>query len=97
MTKLETALLMTAAREIRKKNRDISNAFDAPKRAAELMDWNWDGAAANNAVIAFNKLKSHYPSARYNALENAARALAAIASGYEMTEGKNESIADRFK
>ena len=97
MTKPDTQLLMTAATEIRNKNRAISNAFDRPLRAADTMDRNWDGTAAYNAVTAFNKLKSRYPSARYNALENAARALVAIANGYDTTEDKNESIADRFK
>lgn len=97
MTKLDTQLLMSAAAEIRSKNNTISCAFDRPLRAAETMDRNWDGSAAYNAVTAFNKLKNRYPSARYNALENAARALVAIANGYEMTEDKNESIADRFK
>ena len=97
MTKLDTQLLMRAATEIRVKNRTISDAFDRPQRSADIMDRNWDGLAAYNAVAAFNKLKNRFPAARYNALENAARVLVAIANGYEMTEDKNESIADRFK
>lgn len=97
MTKVETQLLMSAASQIKKKNKAIADAFDAPVDAAKAMDRSWDGAAAGNAISAFNNLKGRYPSARSNALESAARVLVAIANGYEMTEEKNESIADRFK
>ena len=97
MTKVDTKLLMSAASQIRTKNKAIADAFNSPIDAAKAMDRSWDGAAAGNAVSAFNKLKSRYPTDRSNALESAARVLVAIANGYEMTEEKNESIADRFK
>lgn len=97
MTKVDTQLLLAAATQIRTKNNAISGAFDKPLRGAEAMGRVWDGAAAGNGISAFQKLKSCYPSARYNALENTARTLVAIANGYEMTEEKNESLADRFK
>ncbi len=97
MTKVDTAALTSAAASIRATNARIANAFDTLQNKASVMDAAWDGSAAQNAMTAFNRLKSLYPQPRFNALESAARVLDAIASGYNCTEEKNTSLAAQFK
>lgn len=96
MTKVDITLLQNTSSTVRTQNKRIRDAFQNPKKAATTMDTEWSGSASQNAMQAFYKL-CQYTTPRYNVLENFAKAIDTIATGYVKTESTNASLADRFK
>ena len=96
MTKVDIDLLQNTSTTVRTQNARIRDAFQNPTRTAKAMDTEWSGSASQNAMQAFYKL-CQYTTPRYNVLENFAKAIDTIATGYVKTESTNASLADRFK
>lgn len=97
MTYVDTQKLTDVSGSIRSTNARIANAFAAVERNASSMDSAWNGNASQNAMTAYYRIKNTFPQPRYNSLESAARALDAIATGYNTTEEKNKTLAEQFK
>ena len=96
MIKIQFDCLRSAAGDVRTQNNRIREAFNGPVRAAYAMDEAWDGVVSQNAMQAFYKL-AQYAEPRYCVLDNFAKAMESIASGYEKTEATNISLADQFR
>lgn len=96
--KINTDSVVTAATNIKRMNGQIRDDFSSVQRAMTQLDNAWDGAAANNAIGRFNELKSGFPDARYNVVDNYANfLLQQVGEGYVQTEETNKSLADLFK
>lgn len=96
--KIDTEAISATAGNLRRYNTQIRDSLPSVRNAIDRMDGAWDGKAANMAVISFRNIVNTYNSARYRALENYATLLTThVGQGYEETETKNQSLADRFK
>ena len=96
--KVNTDLVITAANNIQTTHGQIRSGFDKVQAAMTKLGNAWEGAAATSAVSKFNELKSNYPDARYNVVDNYVNfLLQQVGAGYEQTEDVNKSLADAFK
>lgn len=96
--KIDTAAVVSAASNLRTYNAQIRDEISRVENAVSRLDAGWDGTAATNAIRAFRNIKNSYHSARYKALDNCVTYLTKqVGAGYEKTEEKNASLADRFK
>jgi len=97
MIQVDKEKLLRAATKTQVSNGRIHTAFGEVETSVSRMDAVWSGAASQNAVTAFSRLKNNYCSPRYNTMESVARILNCIANGYAITEETNTSLSDRFK
>lgn len=96
--KVNTDAAVAAAEHIKQYNEQMRDHFDTVLRAIQKLDNSWDGAAASAAMSKFNELKSQFPEARYNVLDNYVNfLLQQVGEGYVQTENANISLADQFK
>jgi hypothetical protein len=96
--KINTDSAITAATHIKTINGQIRDGFSSVQNAITQLDNAWDGSAATNAIGKFNELKTKYPQARYNVVDNFVTFLfQQVGEGYIQTEEANKSLAEAFK
>ena len=96
--KINTDSAVAAATHIKTINGQIRDGFSSVKNAITQLDNAWDGSAATNSISKFNEIKSKYPDARYNVVDNFVNfLLQQVGEGYVQTEEANKSLADAFK
>ena len=96
--KINTDSVVTAATNIKAINGQIRDGFSSVQKAITQLDNSWDGSAATNSIGKFNELKSKFPQARYNVVDNFVNfLLQQVGEGYVQTEEANKSLADAFK
>ncbi len=96
--KINTDSAVTAATHIKTINGQIRDGFSNVQNAITQLDNAWDGSAATNAIGKFNEIKSTFPEARYNVVDNFVNfLLQQVGEGYVQTEETNKSLADAFK
>ena len=98
--KVNTAKVRNVADELASLNRGIENDFDNICTAVANMDSSWDGAASNNAVSKFNKLKSECKSStgRKAVMQQHIKFLKVnVAGDYENTENANRDLSSLFR
>ena len=96
--KINTDSAVTAATHIKTINGQIRDGFTSVQNAITQLDNAWDGSAATNSIGKFNEIKSKFPEARYNVVDNFVNfLLQQVGEGYVQTEETNKSLADAFK
>ena len=96
--KINTDCAVTAATHIKTINGQIRDGFTSVQNAITQLDNAWDGSAATNSIGKFNEIKSKFPEARYNVVDNFVNfLLQQVGEGYVQTEETNKSLADAFK
>ena len=96
--KINTDSAVTAATHIKTINGQIRDGFSSVQNAITQLDNAWDGSAATNSIGKFNEIKSKFPEARYNVVDNFVNfLLQQVGEGYVQTEETNKSLADAFK
>ena len=96
--KINTDSAVTAATHIKTINGQIRDGFSSVQNAMTQLDNAWDGSAATNSIGKFNEIKSKFPEARYNVVDNFVNfLLQQVGEGYVQTEETNKSLADAFK
>lgn len=96
--KINTEAAVRAAENIKVYNTQIREEFSSVQTAVTQLDNYWDGSAATAAIGKFNELKSKFPDARYNVMDNYVNfLLQQVGEGYAQTEETNVSLADQFK
>lgn len=96
--KINTQLAVNAANSLKNINNQIRDSFPSVESAISRLDASWDGSAASTSISKFNEIKTKYPDARYNVIDNYANfLLQQVGEGYTQTEETNKSLADAFK
>lgn len=95
--KVNTQLVHNAATALKTINNQISDGFQEVQNAVIKLDSAWDGSAAASSIGKFNEIKSKYPQARYNVIENYVDfLLEQVGEGYTQTEETNKSLSESF-
>jgi len=98
LIKVDTAKVRQAAAQVKAHNDSIKNAFDEAEAAMRTIASHWDGAAAENARIAFFGIKNAYLDDRHRIMDDYINFMnIPVGEGYESAEKANTELAAAFK